>query len=168
MKASSTRTFAAVVLSAAIASAQTPAPKGGQTPSGGDTASGAQTRYRGYLRGSAATGFTISPITDRRASATATAPGGAAAGASVGTSGTAEAVTYNVVAGPSAKTDLARMADQCVEIVGTLVPETVTRGAGANTSSKMTAAAAAGHAAAQMNRTLTVTRIRAVQGGCSQ
>ncbi len=219
MKQIITGTFAAVVLGAAIASSQTPqqgaqSPSGeqkagGQTttqqPAGGRQAQGntTSTTYTGYLRGSAATGYTFSPIGNRAGSgAAATAPGGAAAGTSgapsvSGTSGAGAAgrITYNIVAGEQAKVDFTKLADQCVEIVGVVVPATgasgMNTGAGAqgqtstggnlaagntstagNTSAGGTAAGGENtdlkNTQGQTNRTLTVTSIRAVQGGCTQ
>jgi hypothetical protein len=235
MKVIFTGTLAAFVLGAAIASSQTPAGQG-QTqprqPSGtpsGDQKSGTQqsgtdrrttgaraqtnenqtSTYRGYLRRSAAEGWTISPIGNRTAGRTS-GNAGASANA-VGTSG--EMQTYSVMAGTGSKIDLAKMADQCVEIVGSLSPETgmsssanmggtnAPSGAGAAGGANSPAGAGAGASANagertpdaggqgattpgaggnppsnasgnmsghNMHRTLTVTRIRAVQGGCTQ
>ena len=159
-----TGTIAALLLGAAVASSQTPPaqPPAGQTPPSTAQPSGQTkpadqttpasptagqkppmakgTTYRGFLRGSDTSGWTFSPIADKGASAapgaTATAGPGAAAGAT----------TYSIVAPASAKASLSTMADQCVEIVGTLAPES---------------------AASKANRELTVTTIRPAQG-CTQ
>ena len=144
MKAILTGTVAAFVLGAAIASSQTP-PAGGQTQQGqpmrqqGTPAKG-QT-YRGYLRGSPATGYTIQPM-ESRAGATGTA----------GATPTPEAqrTTYTVVAGEGARVNLASMADQCVEVIGVVAPA---MGAPAG---------AAGGRAGQ--RTLTITTIKKAEG----
>jgi hypothetical protein len=225
MKVIFTGTLAAFVLGAAIASSQTPA---GQGPSQGQQPSGTQrptteTRnqtnktqtatYRGYLRGSATEGFTISPIGNRTTGSTSRSAG--ASGTAVGTSG--EMQTYSVMTGEGANVNLASMANQCVEIVGSLSPETgmspgAHMGGGAHTPGVSSGASAggltpdaaggqapenpgqlattpgantptgnapgantpAGNAPGAntsghtMHRTLTVTRIRAVQGGCTQ
>ena len=185
MKSVITGTFAAFVLGAAIASSQTPAPAG-QAPAGAkpadeqtkpagqaepagqrSTAAKPQT-YRGYLRGSAASGWTISPI-DARAAASSTA--GATA-----TAGGANAVTYKVVAADSSKADFASMADQCVEIVGVLAPESgagrtspaAGGAAGAGGGDTPAPGAGAGAQSGSMNRTLTATTIKTVEGGCKQ
>ncbi len=174
MKSILTGTFAAFVLGAAIASSQTP--PAGQAPSqptGGQTQPGAQGQtpeqrrttakgqtYRGYLRGSADSGWTIEPI-DGRSGATGTAGATATSGASP--------TTYTVVAAEGAKVNLTSMADQCVEVVGIVAPAA----AGARSSSdaaggaESPAAGAAG-ARAGANRTLTITTLKAVEGGCKQ
>ena len=161
-----TGTIAALVLGAAVASSQTPPPA--QTPPAAQTPSAqtppsqppAQakpaektTTYRGFLRGSDASGWTISPIADRPASA---APGATATAGAVTPSGP----TYSVIAPAVSKVKLSDMADQCVEIVGVLAPEgAVSSGAGAAASPGMPSKA---------TRALNVTAIREVQGGCTQ
>jgi hypothetical protein len=212
MKLIFSSTFAACVLGAAIGSSQTPSTQSGTKPPVGQTQSGEQTQgggaqsdaqkqtpgqrahststtYHGYLRGSAAGGYTISPISNRPGSV-GTA-GSATAGGGASTHG---AATYTVMAPAGSTADLAAMADQCVEIVGVLGPETGTSGstsgersvAGPTTTSGNADAVDAGRstsgntaagttAAGNMaggnsphHRTLTVTTIRAMQGGCTQ
>jgi len=176
MKSIFTGTLAVFVLGAAIASSQTPpapqAPSGAQ-PAGGQTEPSGQgqtagqrsattrsqtTTYKGILKGSATTGWTISPI-DSRSGATGTAGATATAGAGSTT-------TYAVVAAEGSKVNLSSMADQCVEIVGVLAPESgaaaggaAAGGAAGATSSSMSASA---------HRRLTVTTIKEVEGGCKQ
>ena len=121
-------TVAAFVLGAAIASSQTPPPAAqAPTPAPAQPAAGqAQpaepraaaprtqtTTYKGVLKGSATTGWTLSPI---RGGSSSTA--GATA-----TAGGADAVTYSIVAADGTKVDLASMANQCVEVAGVLAPE---------------------------------------------
>jgi hypothetical protein len=212
MKIMITGTIAALVLGASIASSQTPSTQSqpATQPSGGQTQSGAQrqtadqrnqtnqnqtTTYRGYLRGSAASGWTISPVGDR-AAASGSAAGAATAGAgaaSAGGASTGGTVTYSVVAPSGSKVNLASLADQCVEIVGSLAPVTGTNSsadvhgaAGAagqatasgnagtrTTPGGNTTAGAAGNTSGNMsahhNRTLNVTTIRAAaQSSCTQ
>jgi hypothetical protein len=62
------------------------------------------------LKGSATTGWTLSPIRSASSTAGATATSGA------------DAVTYSIVAADGAKVDLASMANQCVEVAGVLAP----------------------------------------------
>ncbi len=169
MKSILTGTVAAFVLGAAIASSQTP-PPAGQAPAGakpsdeqaqpaGQTEPGQRTAtakpqtstHRGILKGSATTGWTISPIGARSA---ATSTAGATA-----TAGGADALTYSVVAADPSKVNLESMADQCVEIVGVLAPETAAAKPGAD-------APASPGAAAARTRTLTVATIKEVEGGC--
>ena len=163
MKSILTGTFAAVVLGAAIASSQTPpaqqapAPPAGaqaqptaQEPAQRTAPAKAQTTtYKGILKGSAATGWTISPITAR--SGEANTPGATA------TAGGADQVTYTVVAAEGAKVDLASKADDCVEITGVLAPEMARA-----TPGQSEPAAAAG--AVAKNRTLTVVTIKDANG----
>ena len=168
MKSILTGTFAAFVLGAAIASSQTP-PPAGQAPAGGAKPSDEQTQpagqtersatakpqtstHRGILKGSATTGWTISPISARSA---ATSTAGATA-----TAGGADAVTYSVLAADPSKVNLESMADKCVEIVGVLAPES---GAAARPSAD---APASPGAAAARTRALTVATIKEVEGGC--
>ena len=167
MKSILTGTFAAVLLGAAIASSQTPpAQQAPAPPAGAQAQPAAQepaqrtapakpqtSTYKGILKGSAASGWTISPITAR--SGAAGTPGATA------TAG-GDQVTYTVVAAEGAKVDLASMADDCVEISGVLSPETARATPG---QSDPAAAAAAG--AAAKNRTLTVVTIKDADG-CSK
>jgi hypothetical protein len=156
MKLILTGTLATFVLGAAIASSQTPAPAG-QAPAppaqtqpaqpAGEPAQKATpakpqtTTYKGVLKGSAASGFTISPIAPRSA---ASSTAGATA-----TAGGADQVTYTVIV-TDPKVDLAGMADDCVEVAGVLGPEPSPAGAGA--------------AGAAKNRILTVTTIKEAEG----
>lgn len=182
MKVIFTGTIAAVVLGAAIASSQTPEPAQPTAPVAAEQAQPAQpqadaprqpaadraqaprsqstTTYRGILKGSAANGWTIAPIAARAAASTSTPGATATAGASTSSSTT----TYNVLS-TDAKVDLASMADQCVEIVGSLLPESSSSSAAASPAA---GAAAGARSSASSNRTLTVTTIRAMQGGCTQ
>lgn len=173
MKSILTGTFSALVLGAAIASSQTPpASQAPSQPAGGQTQPGAQGQpteqrsttakgqtYRGVLRGSDASGWTIAVI-DARSGATGTAGATATSGADT---------TYTVVAADGTKVNLTSMADQCVEVVGVVAPA----GAGARSSSdaaggaESPAAGAAGTRAGA-NRTLTITTVKAVEGGCKQ
>ncbi len=174
MKSILTGTFSALVLGAAIASSQTPpASQAPSQPAGGQTQPGAQGQpteqrsttakgqtYRGFLRGSDASGWTIAPL-EARSGATGTAGATATSGA--------DTTTYTVVAAEGAKVNLTSMADQCVEVVGVAAPA----GAGARSSSdaaggaESPAAGAAGTRAGA-NRTLTITTVKAVEGGCKQ
>jgi hypothetical protein len=115
-------TVAAFVLGAAIASSQTPPAAQAPTPAPAQPAAGqAQpaepraaaprtTTYKGILKGSATTGWTLSPVRSAAGTAGATATAGA------------DAVTYSLVAADGSKVDLASMADKCVEIGGVLAP----------------------------------------------
>jgi hypothetical protein len=165
MKSILTGTLATLVLGAAIASSQTPPaqqapapPAGGATPPAVQEPAGQRSApakpqtstYKGILKGSAASGWTISPITAR--SGAANTPGATA------TAG-GDQVTYTVVAAEGGKVDLASMADDCVEISGVLSPE----GARATPGASDPAAAAA----AAKNRTLTVVTIKEAEG-CSK
>ena len=151
-------TVAAFVLGAAIASSQTPpaaqappSPAPAQPPAGQAQPAGPPTEqrsaaprnqgttYKGILKGSATTGWTLSPI---RGGATSTA--GATA-----TAGGADAVTYSVVTADGSKVDLASMANQSVEIAGVLAPEA---------AGKPAAGADAAH------RTFTVNTIKTAEG----
>jgi hypothetical protein len=166
MKSILTGTFATLVLGAAIASSQTPPAQQAPAPAGGQAQPAVQepagqrnapakaqaSTYKGILKGSAASGWTISPITAR--SAAANTPGATA------TAGGADQVTYIVVAAEGAKVDLASMADDCVEISGVLSPEMARATPGA--SDPAAAAAAAG--ATAKNRTLTVVTIKEAEG----
>ena len=179
MKVIFTGTIAAVVLGAAIASSQTPEPAQPTAPVAAEQAqpaaqpaadaprqpaadrpqaarSQSSTTYRGILKGSATSGWTIAPIGARSAAATSTPGATATAGAS-----TSSTTTYNVIS-TDPKVDLTTMADQCVEIAGSLLPES------ASSSAASSPAAGAARSAAASNRTLTVTTIRAMQGGCTQ
>ena len=157
MKSILTGTLATLVLGAAIASSQTPPPPAGQAPAPAPPA-GAQTQpagetqkstpakpqtstYKGVLKGSATSGWTIAPVTAKSA---ASSTAGATA-----TAGGADQVTYTVIA-TDPKVDLADMADDCVEIAGVLGPEPSPAGAGA--------------AGAAKNRILTVTSIKEAEG----
>ena len=143
-----TSTIAAVLFGAAIVSSQAQAPQGEQrepepggqkpvtqTPADGNNQPGKETQsagqqsgdttvtYRGYLRKSpTGRGYTITPIAERKGTgASASTPGAAGvAGTPVGTSGT-PAVSY-VIAGGDAMLDFATLANQCVDIVGTVAP----------------------------------------------
>jgi hypothetical protein len=177
MKAIVTGTFAALVLGAAVASSQTPpaaqtpspkpaAPPAGQTqPSGQEqrsaTTKSQTTTYRGVLKGSDASGWTITPITTRGASSST-------AGATATAGGASDTLTYSVVVAEGSKTNLSSMADQCVEIAGVVGPDA----AGAARTSPgagSPGAGAAGQAAAgAAKRVLTVTTIKEVEGGCKQ
>jgi hypothetical protein len=186
MKSIITGTLAAFVLGAAIASSQTPpagqAPAGAQpsadqtqprgqapTPATPQRSTSATQTYRGFLRGSEASGWTISPMASR-AGATGTAGATATAGATP--------TTYSVMTSQGSKVDLAPLADQCVEIVGALAPESATGGAAGRTSPVAAGEPAAVAAGGQHNegaapsshsathRALTVTSIKAVEGGC--
>lgn len=190
-------TLAAFVVGAAIASSQTPSTQsgtkasgasGGQTQSGdrsqgGRTQSGGQTQtagqrnranqvtYRGYLRGSAAEGWTITPMANRGTVGTAGSKPGAAAGAEGGAS-SSSTTTYSVVPATNAKVNLSSMGDQCVEIVGILADAGAggSTGAGNTRSGGNTAGGnmAGSSMSAHNNRTLQVTTIRAMKGGCTQ
>jgi hypothetical protein len=142
MKSILTGTLATFVLGAAIAAQTPPAP---QTPPPA-AARPQATMYKGVLKGSEASGWTIAPI-DHRSGATGTAGATATAGAST------PAVTYTVVTPDGSKVDLASMADRCVEISGALSPSSGAAGAGA-----------AGSTSRSNNRTLTVTTIKAAEG----
>ena len=159
MKSILTGTLATLVLGAAIASSQTPPPAGqapasppagaqtqpaqpaGETAQKSTPAKPQTTLYKGVLKGSAASGFTISPIAPRSA---ASSTAGATA-----TAGGADQVTYTVIV-TDPKVDLADMTDDCVEIAGVLGPEPSPAGAGAAGASK--------------NRILTVTSIKEAEG----
>jgi hypothetical protein len=123
--------------------------------------------YKGYLRGSEAGGWTIQPMraTAGTAGATSTAGGGA----------TGEMSTYSVMVPDGTKVNLATMANQCVEIVGMLAPETGATGrtspgaaggadaaAGANTAAG--GGAGATRSSASAHRALNVTTIKAAEG----
>jgi hypothetical protein len=181
MKVIFTSTVAALVLGAAIASAQTPAPRadqeaggqaqqpstaqpaGAQTPS--PTPSGAQKpsaereqttaskgqTYKGYLRGGA-NGWTFSPMSDRAAS---TAGAAGAAGASSPTATSGRDTTFNLVAG-GGSVDFTKLANQCVEIVASSAPAS-----GASSS----AGAAAGGAATPGGAGATAGGAGAAAGG---
>lgn len=211
MKVIFSGTLAAFVLGAAIASSQTPYGEGqsqGKQPStaqpsgdqkGGQQQSGTQRRttgarnqtnrnqtvtYRGFLRGSAAEGWTILPIANRATGRTPRSAG--ASEGAVGTSG--EMQTFSVMTSEGSKVDLASLADQCVEIVGSLSPDMGMSSGGVENPGGQTPDAAGGQAPENpeqlrtmpgaktptatsghtMHRTLTVSRIRAVQGGCTQ
>ncbi|RPI56810.1 MAG: hypothetical protein EHM55_04025 [Acidobacteria bacterium] len=168
MKTILTGTLAALVLGASIAAQTPPAertpapaqPSGAQTqPADQGQTAGQQspaskiqtTTYRGILQGSAASGFTITPI-DTRAGASSTAGATATAGAGGKT-------TYTVVAAEGAKVNLASMADQCVEIAGVVVP-------GLKTSPSAGDAGATSRSAST-KETLTVTAIKASEA-CKQ
>jgi hypothetical protein len=153
-----TGTFAAFVLGAAIASSQTQQPSGtqqqgagGQSQTQSDTqrqgnqSNQKQTTIRGYLRGSAASGWTITPVgTGSGAGASgSTAAGGTTSGA--GGTSSAGTATYMVVAPTGGSVNLANMADQCVEIVGSLAPET---GAGSSAGRSTSGSSGAGTAGA--------------------
>ena len=181
MKSIVTGTFAAFVLGAAIASSQTP-PPAGQAPAGAKpadeqtkpagqaepagqksaTAKPQTQTYRGYLRGSEASGWTIAPMTARS--------GASSTAGATATAGGAAPVTYKVVVADASKTDLASLADQCVEIVGMLAPESGAGGAGRTSPGGGAENPAAGAAAqsGSVNRTLSVTTIKEVEGGCKQ
>ncbi len=149
-------TVAAFVLGAAIASSQTPPAAQAPTPAPAQPAAGqAQpaepraaaprtqtTTYKGVLKGSATTGWTLSPI---RGGASNTA--GATA-----TAGGADALTYTIVAADGSKVDLGSMANQCVEVAGVLAPEAGRPAAGAD------------DAKAAANRTFTVATIKTAEG----
>ncbi len=138
-------TVAAFVLGAAIASSQTPPAAQAPTPAPAQPAAGqAQpaepraaaprtTTYKGILKGSATTGWTLSPVRSASGTAGATA-----------TAGGADAVTYSIVAADGSKVDLASMADKCVEVGGVLAP-------------------AAGGDAKAANRTFTVATIKSAE-----
>jgi hypothetical protein len=141
-------TVAAFVLGAAIASSQTPPAAQAPTPAPAQPAAGqAQpaepraaaprtTTYKGILKGSAASGFTLSPVRSSSSTAGATATSGA------------DAVTYTIVTADGSKVDLASMADKCVEVAGVLAPE---------------AARPAGGDAKAANRTFTVATIKSAE-----
>jgi len=150
-------TVAALVLGASIASSQTPPAAQAPTPAPAQPAAGqAQpaepraaaprsqtTTYKGVLKGSATTGWTLAPI---RGGASTTA--GATA-----TAGGADAVTYSIVAADGSKVDLASMANQCVEVAGVLAPEAAGRPAAGPDDAK-----------AALNRTFTVATIKTAEG----
>jgi hypothetical protein len=125
---------------AAIASSQTPPAAQAPTPhrhsrqlvrpAGRTARSGtANDNVPGILKGSATSGWTLSPVRSASGTAGATA-----------TAGGADAVTYSIVAADGSKVDLASMADKCVEVGGVLAP-------------------AAGGDAKAANRTFTVATI---------
>jgi hypothetical protein len=138
-------TVAAFVLGAAIASSQTPPAAQAPTPAPAQPAAGqAQpaepraaaprtTTYKGILKGSATSGWTLSPVRSASGTAGATA-----------TAGGADAVTYSIVTADGSKVDLAAMADKCVEVGGVLAP-------------------AAGGDAKAANRTFTVATIKSAE-----
>ena len=143
-------TVAAFVLGAAIASSQTPPaaqpptpppaqPAAGQAQPAEPRAAAPRTQtstYKGILKGSAASGWTLSPVRSASSTAGATATSGA------------DAVTYSIVTADGSKVDLASMADKCVEVAGVLAPE----------------ARPSGDAAKAANRTFTVATIKAAEG----
>ncbi len=148
-------TVAAFILGAAIASSQTPPAAQAPTPAPAQPAAGqAQpaepraaaprtqtTTYKGVLKGSATTGWTLSPIrggASNTAGATATAGG---------------ADTYTIVAADGTKVDLASMANQCVEVAGVLAPEAAGRPAAGADDAKVAA-----------HRTFTVATIKTAEG----
>jgi hypothetical protein len=164
MKSIVTGTVAALVLGAALANAQNPpaaqppSPTLSQPPATQaqpsqpaeprSTAAKSQTStFTGYLKGSADSGFTLSPTNTRSSAST---PGATA------TAG-APTVTYSIVTADGSKVNLGSMADQCVEVTGVLGPETA-RTAPAAESAKPGASAA--------HRTFTVASIKQVEGGC--
>jgi hypothetical protein len=109
-------------------------------------AKGQSQTYKGILKGSESTGWTIQPITPRgTAGATATA-GGAP-------------VTYSIVVPEGTRVNLTTMADKCVEIVGTLAPETP--GAA---SPGAAGAPAAGATSRAQHRALTITTVKSAEG----
>jgi hypothetical protein len=197
MKHSLASTCGAVLLGAALLSAQAPAGGQGQSdqkPGGGDTQpstdraaeerqsttrSGSSQTYTGCLSGAAnGGGYTLTDIQSGSGNAGTGASAGPSTSSGVkGTSGSS-APTYTVMGG-SSKADLAGMVDKRVQIVGILSAEnrsgaSSTTGVAASGAGAQGGATEAGQSSTARpsghaaNQTLTITSIKTVTGSCSQ